>query len=197
MNLFQQVKEYITMEQVARYCGLHIPRKGNVCCPFHDDHHPSLTLYQQNYHCWGCGAHGDAIDFTARHFQISQLQAAQKLIAAFQLPCGNNLAAKLNKDKKTTTILPTPVIKQTQEVQWQQQAHTTLHLARRVLLAADLLNDLNHPLLIRHHQQLTRIEYYLDCLQEDPHQFYATYQKEVEELAANLYGTTESQCTFG
>lgn len=191
MNLFQQVKEHVTMEQAARYCGLRILRKGNVCCPFHDDHHPSLTLYQHNYHCWGCGAHGDVIDFTARYFQTSQLEAAQTLAAAFHIPYNtqrNQTGHKVNSKKETTPILPEPTTKQLQ-VQWQQQAYATLHLARRVLLSADLLNDPNHPSLIRHHQQLTFIEYYLDCLQEDPQQFYETYHKEVEQLAAKLHGT--------
>ena len=37
---------------------------GNtVCCPFHDDLEPSCTLYPDHYHCFGCGAHGSALDW--------------------------------------------------------------------------------------------------------------------------------------
>lgn len=32
-------------------------------CPFHRDRTPSLTVYSDHYHCFGCGAHGDVIDW--------------------------------------------------------------------------------------------------------------------------------------
>lgn len=38
----------------GRYIGL---------CPFHDDHSPSLVVYQHHFHCYSCIAHGDVIDF--------------------------------------------------------------------------------------------------------------------------------------
>jgi DNA polymerase bacteriophage-type len=36
---------------------------GKMCCPFHDDSTPSLKIYDDHYHCFGCGAHGDRIDW--------------------------------------------------------------------------------------------------------------------------------------
>ena len=37
-----------------------------ACCPFHADKTPSLVLYKDHtYHCFGCGAHGDVLDFVA------------------------------------------------------------------------------------------------------------------------------------
>ena len=36
---------------------------GKICCPFHDDSTPSLHIYDDHFHCYGCGAHGDAIDW--------------------------------------------------------------------------------------------------------------------------------------
>jgi len=33
------------------------------CCPFHIEKTPSFYVYDDGYHCFGCGAHGDAIDF--------------------------------------------------------------------------------------------------------------------------------------
>ena len=37
-------------------------------CPFHDDRSPSFTVYPltQTFHCFGCGAHGDVIEFLMR-----------------------------------------------------------------------------------------------------------------------------------
>jgi DNA polymerase len=36
---------------------------GKICCPFHDDSTPSLHVYDDHFHCYGCGAHGDTIDW--------------------------------------------------------------------------------------------------------------------------------------
>jgi DNA polymerase I-like protein with 3'-5' exonuclease and polymerase domains len=36
---------------------------GKVLCPFHDDRTPSCHIYTDHFHCFGCGAHGDAIDW--------------------------------------------------------------------------------------------------------------------------------------
>src|SRR4051812_40010984 len=37
-------------------------------CPFHADRNPSLSVVpgESSYHCFGCGAHGDTIDFVRR-----------------------------------------------------------------------------------------------------------------------------------
>jgi hypothetical protein len=36
---------------------------GKIRCPFHDEKTPSLQIYPDHFHCYGCGAHGDAIDW--------------------------------------------------------------------------------------------------------------------------------------
>ena len=56
-----------------------------ACCPFHDDHHPSMKI-DTNYYCFACGAKGDVIGLTAGLFGLSPYEAASKLIADFQLP---------------------------------------------------------------------------------------------------------------
>lgn len=44
-------------------------REWSACCPFHDEATPSFTVVPEKgfYHCFGCGAHGDAIDFVMKH----------------------------------------------------------------------------------------------------------------------------------
>ena len=49
-------------------------RNKLVICPFHPDRSPSLVLYpDQTYHCFGCGQHGDVLDYVAgtQHITIS------------------------------------------------------------------------------------------------------------------------------
>ena len=36
---------------------------GKICCPFHADSTPSLHIYPDHFHCFGCGARGDHIDW--------------------------------------------------------------------------------------------------------------------------------------
>ena len=38
-------------------------RQMKGCCPFHNEKTPSFYVYEDGYHCFGCGAHGDAISF--------------------------------------------------------------------------------------------------------------------------------------
>ena len=55
-----------------------------ACCPFHDDKNPSMKV-DQRFHCFGCGADGDVIDFTARLFDLAPKEAAEKLAQDFGL----------------------------------------------------------------------------------------------------------------
>ena len=49
-------------------------------CPFHPDRSPSLVLYPDDtYHCFGCGAHGDVIDYVAGTENISISEAIRHL----------------------------------------------------------------------------------------------------------------------
>ena len=56
-----------------------------VCCPFHSDSDPSMKLNDTYYYCFGCGANGDAIDLTAKLFDLNPRQAAEKLASDFGL----------------------------------------------------------------------------------------------------------------
>ena len=79
MNQFETIKAAVTPRQVAEHYGLRVLRNGMTCCPFHEDRHPSLKLNKDYFYCFGCGASGDVIDFTARLFGLSPYAAAKKL----------------------------------------------------------------------------------------------------------------------
>ena len=83
MNQFESVKAAVPLRQAAENYGLELRRNGMTCCPFHEDAHPSLKLNEDYFFCFGCGASGDVIDFTARLFGISLKDAAEKLTADF------------------------------------------------------------------------------------------------------------------
>lgn len=54
-------------------------------CPFHFEHTPSFVVHRKDmhYHCFGCGAHGDAISFLTQHLKISFQEAVQTLAERF------------------------------------------------------------------------------------------------------------------
>ena len=62
MNVFEAVKQSVTTRQAAEHYGIRVGRNGMACCPFHHDKTPSMKL-DRRYHCFGCGADGDVIDF--------------------------------------------------------------------------------------------------------------------------------------
>ena len=83
MNQFERVKAAVPLRQAAETYGLTVSRNGMTCCPFHEDRHPSLKMNEDYFFCFGCGASGDVIDFTARQFGISLKDAVTKLAADF------------------------------------------------------------------------------------------------------------------
>lgn len=100
MSIYETVKAAITVRDAAEHYGLKVSRNGMACCPFHNDRHPSLKLNEDYFYCFGCGATGDVIDFTARLFGLSSYEAAQKLIADFGLdPDKPPAAAVLRRPK--------------------------------------------------------------------------------------------------
>ena len=83
MKLFESVKAAVPLRQAAEHYGLRVLPNGKTCCPFHKDRHPRLRQNEDYFFCFGCGASGDVIDFTARLFGISPKDAAEKLAADF------------------------------------------------------------------------------------------------------------------
>jgi DNA primase len=51
------------------------------CCPFHGEKTPSFHVYDDGYHCFGCGAHGDIITFTMQSQGLAFMEAIGQLAA--------------------------------------------------------------------------------------------------------------------
>jgi DNA primase len=56
-------------------------------CPFHDEKTPSFTIQKgdTHYHCFGCGAHGDAIQFLMSHLKMTFSDAVESLAQRFHV----------------------------------------------------------------------------------------------------------------
>ncbi|PLX64269.1 MAG: DNA primase [Vibrio alginolyticus] len=61
-----------------------LKKKGKnygACCPFHNEKTPSFSVSQEKqfYHCFGCGAHGNAIDFLMEFDRLEFVEAIEEL----------------------------------------------------------------------------------------------------------------------
>src|SRR5579863_6779082 len=56
-------------------------------CPFHEEKSPSFIVNRgdNHYHCFGCGAHGDAIQFLMTHLRMTFLEAVEMLAEKFHV----------------------------------------------------------------------------------------------------------------
>lgn len=67
-----------------------------IVCPFHEDVNPSMSVYYNNgsFYCFGCGIHGDAVDFVKYlNPKLNDLQAVRKFL-------------RILKSKKVKDIVP-------------------------------------------------------------------------------------------
>ncbi len=55
-RLAELIKNRIDLQSVMEYYDTHFDRMGKALCPFHSDNHPSLTIKNERYKCWACGA---------------------------------------------------------------------------------------------------------------------------------------------
>jgi DNA primase catalytic core len=98
------------LASVARRSGIHLPTETGditICCPMpgHDDTTPSMVLHldSDRYHCFGCGAHGDVIQWIQDLQGLNAVDAARTLDADQRLAMpasvtGTRDAARVHRD---------------------------------------------------------------------------------------------------
>lgn len=103
-SVFEVVKQSVTVREAAELYGIAVGRSGMACCPFHDDRHPSLKLNEDYFYCFGCGATGDVIDFTARLYDLSPKEAAEKLAQDFGLAYDSKAPIRRNYVRQKSEV---------------------------------------------------------------------------------------------
>lgn len=88
------------VEVVSSHVRLH--RSGAVykaLCPFHDEKTPSFVVQKTDahYHCFGCGAHGDAIAFLMGYVKMGFTEAVEHLAERFQVVLEHQEAGLIEK----------------------------------------------------------------------------------------------------
>lgn len=189
MNVFEAVKQTVTTRQAAENYGIRVNRAGKTNCPFHNDRTPSMKV-DKRFHCFGCGADGDVIDFTAQLYGLDAKSAAEKLAADFQIPYTH---------RKRKEMVKKPIREKSVEQMYRdleakcfKVLSDYFHLLRNweQAYAPKPENEIWHPLFVEALQQKDHIEYLLDVLLYDPIEERAAlikdYGKEVMKLEQRL-----------
>lgn len=114
---FSRVKELASFEPVLAYYGLTMTGRGDnraILCPFHEEKNPSckVDFKKKIFHCFGCKAKGNILDFVARK-EGCDLPTAARVLAeccGFELPVrdggGSTRAEPREKVPKETDTKP-------------------------------------------------------------------------------------------
>src|SRR3982750_191600 len=81
-------------------------REWKACCPFHNEKTPSFTVNDDKgfYHCFGCGAHGDAIRFLTDQRGMPFMDAVKELAAKAGLDVPAPDPQARERSERTTTL---------------------------------------------------------------------------------------------
>ena len=193
MGIYQEIKAQIGARDVAEHYGYKVNRKGMMRCPFHDDRSPSMKV-DQNFICFGCQEKGDVIDFAAKLFNCSHYDAAQKLIADFDLPIDQRERRKVQPGTRQRAKR-----EQTEQRQFEQAVHRVYGvycdyfrlLNRWAVEHAPRSPDQEfHPLFVEAMLRREYVEYLLDSLlyssKEDRAEILIEKGKEVNELEKRI-----------
>ena len=81
----EAIKRDVSMDSVLRVYGYQPNRQGFLCCPFHGETQPSLKVYKDGWHCFGCGRGGSVVDFVMEHDGCGFNAAVKGLDDTFKL----------------------------------------------------------------------------------------------------------------
>ena len=93
------IKERVTTLEMMERVGVQVDRRGMAVCPFHGDSDASLKVYRdprRGWHCYGCHAGGDVIDFAMRWYGLCFNDAVARINADFALglPIGEEMTGE-------------------------------------------------------------------------------------------------------
>jgi DNA primase len=79
----------------------------SACCPFHNEKTPSFTVSatKQFYHCFGCGAHGNAIGFLMAYDRLQFVEAVEELAHSLGIPIPQEFLANAPKPQLHLYVL--------------------------------------------------------------------------------------------
>ena len=196
-NVFETVKQSVPVKEAAERYGIEVGRNSMACCPFHDDKNPSMKLNEEYFYCFGCGATGDVIDLTARLYNLSPKEAAEKLAQDFGLIYDSQAPPRRNYVRQKT---------ETQQFREDRQRCYRILSDYYYLLkkwenaySPHTPEEEPHPLFVEAIQKKTYVEYLLDLFlyesEEEQKAWIAEHTAEITHLERRLKIMAENKPT--
>ena len=186
-SVFEVVKQSVTAREAAELYGIAVGRGGMACCPFHDERHPSMKV-DTRFHCFGCGADGDVIDFTARLYDLSPKEAAEKLAQDFGLAYDSKAPIRRNYVRQKSEV---QLRKENREHAWRVLADY-YHLLRKweADYSPKTPDEDPHPRFLEAVQKKDYMGYlldtFLDSSTEEQDQWIAEHTAEISAIEGRV-----------
>lgn len=131
-EIAKKITENLRLRDVMEFYGVQFNSRGFAKCPFHTEKTASLSIKNEHYKCFGCGAYGSVIDFVMKYYGLKFMQAVVKLDSDFRLGIinGKRSTYRENAEKASQTIIERAYKK------WQEELHQnylTVCIIRRAL----------------------------------------------------------------
>ena len=85
MDQARQISEAVDLRRVMEDSGIDFNRNGFCRCFIHKEKTPSMSIKNNHYKCFGCGAYGGPIDFIMENYGLDFRQALVKLDSTYHL----------------------------------------------------------------------------------------------------------------
>ena len=195
MSLFETIKAKLDLIETAKQYGIEVNRSGFTSCLFHAERTPSMKLYHDHFHCFGCGKSGDVIALIAQRLNISQFDSAKVLMNDFQsvAPTGNFKTEFSGNFRASAARQMGPASR------WSEWERQTIRLLNeylgylqhfKTLYTPKSENEPIHDLFVESLHAIPRAEYYLDILTFEPlevrQQFLHEFVKQLDEIEIKL-----------
>ena len=206
VNIFTEIKSAVSLEEAASFYGIEFNHRNKMCnCLFHNDKHPSMKLNKDYYYCFSCGAHGDVINMVQQLYNLSAIDAANKIISDFKL----NVQAEISRN-------PSIITQKQKEIEYRKdlerafaasrrdalfvlhEYHGLLLKWKRELAPEDMNLDNANPLFLEALNNFDRIDAMIDELtygtMQEQIDFVKSFNKEVEKIEKRINEFKSSGC---
>lgn len=107
-SLIERLRSHFLMSEVIGK-RMQIKKHGREyhgLCPFHNEKSPSFTVNDEKsfFHCFGCGAHGDAVEFVRRFERLSYPEAVENLAREAGIAIAKPSPAEQRKVEQEKTL---------------------------------------------------------------------------------------------
>ena len=106
-EIAKKITENLRLRDVMEFYGVQFNSRGFAKCPFHTEKTASLSIKNEHYKCFGCGAYGSVIDFVMNYYGLKFMQAVVRLDSDFHLGIisGRRATYRENAERASQAII--------------------------------------------------------------------------------------------